>query len=92
MYRLETERNDLERKIKNGSMGSTFRSSFDKDFGLSEEVAPSKMDSGFDRLKFESETYKKSLSDATLSAQYLKERVKNLQKGIEEFPGAGKRK
>ena len=91
MYRLETERNDLERKVKNSSLESSFRSSYEKDFRHSEDM-PFRMDSGFDKLKFESDTYKKSLSDATLSAQYLKERVKNLQKGIEEFPSAGRRK
>jgi len=91
VYKLESERTDFTKMKHNQSLGSTFRSSYDLGFG---EEMSSKLESGggLEKLKLESEAYKKSLNDASLSAQYLKERVKNLNREIDEYPDKRKYK
>jgi len=77
---METDRSEDKRNRLQDSVGSDY-------FRHSDGTASSKgfSEGGWDKLKMESETFKKNLEEASLSSQYLKERVKSLQKDYREF-------
>jgi len=91
VFKEDTERSERGRLQE--SIGSTGRGGFDKPYSEGTHSSKGFSEGGWDKLKMESETFKKNLEEASLSSQYLKERVKSLQKDYKEFlpdPKGGK--
>lgn len=81
-YRMESEKKDLEKKIGlSESMESAYGKSFDK--SLSDNGFWKSESGGIERLKAESEIFKRSLNEASQSSKFLKDKVKSLKKEYE---------
>jgi len=75
--RIESQRSELEKQLK-----SLSHRSYDRE--LDESASKQGSDGGWERLRMDSETFKKNLDDASLSSQYLRSRVQSLQSAYGE--------
>lgn len=84
LYKVETERNELDRhqRLKESLGETSIRSSYPKDF---EESPKMVSESGWEKLKIESDNFKRNLDDASRSSMYLKDKVKHLNKDFGEI-------
>jgi hypothetical protein len=81
VYRLESERGDVDRHSRiRDSLGNTIRSSYEQDIAEGSGHKAGSESGNWEVLKLQSETFKKNLDDASASSQYLKEKVKSLQR------------
>ena len=82
MYRLEDQKNESNRF---NYQDSASKSSYERPISEQNSSSKAYSDVGWDKLKMESETFKKNLEEASLSSKYLKEKVKSLQMDYKEF-------